>query len=197
MYNKQEEIVMGKIPSKEIINILTSAKNKIDAVKVDDRKKKDKKEIQFINRVDTVYKIASTGLTLALAITSLYIPPVSIAIASVLVAMSLIHYYDKKNNYELSHCVVNKLSDLFGKNKKTPRVVENKLEKPRRRVLSEDNRNPHHIKEIKIQEKTLLSKSMPNSFAFFKNNSFRRNRNQDPLLSERKINDMPSLKLSA
>ncbi|HSW71526.1 MAG TPA: hypothetical protein VLH77_06055 [Gammaproteobacteria bacterium] len=66
-----------------------------------------KAEHEFREQVDHLYKITTIALTTGTAITVFFFPPAAFVGAGLDLILALIHHYDKKHGYKLSHGLVN------------------------------------------------------------------------------------------
>lgn len=109
---------MTNLTNEQIMQLLSDVKTKFDDANETEDTQTSEAEKKFVKKVDTAYQVATTSLSLVTTICSFYCPPISIAVASMLVVISAIHYYDKKNNYCLSHWASDKYKGVFATKKK-------------------------------------------------------------------------------
>lgn len=72
----------------------------------------NKAEIEFRDRVEFVYKSASLVLGFTITVAAVC-PPVAYLSASLLAALTLIHLYDRRHDYSISHWIDKKLNQIM------------------------------------------------------------------------------------
>lgn len=95
-----------------IINLLGNAKDHMDSIEATDNQQVSNPENDFIKRMDTAYQVATTFFSVAASVTSVYFPPAAIAVAGMALIIGALHLYDKSNNYDFSHWMMNKINKL-------------------------------------------------------------------------------------
>lgn len=108
-----------------LLTALEKLTKKLDTTESEEAKNNvEKKEKAFRKRVDAIYNIATVSVSALTTFASAFFPPLAFIGAGVLLALSLLHYYDKKNNYFISH----KISNIWEKltTKKQPLVTSRK-----------------------------------------------------------------------
>ena len=118
---------------KDIIEFLELAKDHLDAEEhsANDNQAAplDNKEKTFRANVDSAYKIATMGFAVVAGIAGLVFPPSALIGASIALALALLHHFDKKRDYKLSHKLSQFWHKLVGKEENIGEQLKQIVEK--------------------------------------------------------------------
>lgn len=70
-------------------------------------------ETDFKKQVDAVYQVSIFLLSIVTTTSSVYFPPLSIVSGIALAVISGVHYLDEKNDYKLSHWMVDTVTSIW------------------------------------------------------------------------------------
>jgi hypothetical protein len=148
---------------KQVIDVAEAAKENNDSTALSENEK------AFRSKVNSIYKTSTLALTITTTATVIFFPPFSFISAGLGLLLALLHLYDKRRDYKLSHAIAELCNKLVGKNEPfhdDENVISVKVESPtktRGRDTTKDKRVNIKIENnrMRLSKHLFFSKKQP------------------------------------
>lgn len=137
------------------------------------KKKLNPKEKKFRNSVDEAFKIAMFTFTTLVSASAIFCPPLAYFAALMLIITTLLHYYDAKHNYVISHFIKNFMKKI---KKSIQSIRDNDTDQLIDKELANDNNtnalvinNKASDEAVKNKKQEDITKFATNLATFFNN----------------------------